>query len=158
MHMCERCGGLWLNKADFHDICTQTEEQEAVLGLQKTLNIPAPLNRRPKRTYIPCPECGKLMNHRNFAHCSGVVLDWCAEHGNWFDRNELQRIVAFIRNGGLRKARERKLSELKEREADLRRRELQGAILRNRLDSGLRGDEFRSGSDALLKVLNGIFG
>ena len=61
-----------------------------------------------------CPECGKLMNRKNFSGCSGVVLDWCREHGSWFDRNELQQIVAFIRNGGLHKARELEQLQIKE--------------------------------------------
>jgi Zn-finger nucleic acid-binding protein len=158
MHTCEKCGGLWLDRASFQDICTREEEQEAVLGFQgKTLKISAVPKHKPGRVYIPCPECGKLMNHKNFSHCSGVVLDWCREHGNWFDRNELQRIVAFIRNGGLRKARERELSRLKEREARLRMEEFQNAVRSNRMDSEFRGYEFRTGGIALLKALNSIF-
>ncbi len=59
------------------------------------------------RLYIPCPECGKLMNRRHFAGCSGIIVDWCKDHGTWFDREELKRVVEFIRAGGLKKSREK---------------------------------------------------
>ncbi len=39
------------------------------------------------------------------ASCSGVILDACKPHGVWFDADELRRIVAFIRGGGLDVAR-----------------------------------------------------
>lgn len=59
------------------------------------------------------------MNRFNFADCSGVVLDACKPHGVWFDPDELRRIVAFIRGGGLDMARtrEREKLELERRRA-----------------------------------------
>ena len=45
-------------------------------------------------------------------------------------------IVAFIRNGGLRKAREREQQHLKDRESNLRLKEFAMASLERRLDSG----------------------
>ena len=44
-------------------------------------------------------------NRINFAKCSGVIVDVCKGHGTWFDRDELTRIVEFIRGGGLDAAR-----------------------------------------------------
>ena len=35
-------------------------------------------------------------------------------HGTWFDRDELSRIVEFIRGGGLEASREREKAEIKE--------------------------------------------
>ena len=68
---------------------------------------------QPERYYIPCPGCGDLMNRKNFAGCSGVVVDVCIKHGVWFDRQELQKIADFIKNGGLHMAREKELANLK---------------------------------------------
>ena len=45
---------------------------------------------------------------------SGVVLDVCKEHGLWFDLDELRRVLAFISAGGLDRARELEIEELKE--------------------------------------------
>jgi Zn-finger nucleic acid-binding protein len=64
------------------------------------------------------------MNRVNFAHCSHVVVDVCAAHGTWFDRDELRRIVEFIRGGGLEEARAREMEQL-----DERRRQLSAAQL-----------------------------
>ncbi len=66
-------------------------------------------------SYIACPVCKQLMNRVNFAHCSNVVVDVCRTHGTWFDRDELRRIVEFIRAGGLEMERDRQLAELDER-------------------------------------------
>jgi Zn-finger nucleic acid-binding protein len=60
------------------------------------------------------------MNQRNFAGCSGVVIDVCKPHGIWFDRQELQRVVNFIQDGGLHKTRENELAKLKEEQETLR--------------------------------------
>ena len=54
------------------------------------------------------------MNRVNYARRSGVVLDVCKAHGLWFDQDELRRVLAFIASGGLDRAREREIEELKE--------------------------------------------
>ena len=41
-------------------------------------------------------------------------MDVCKGHGSWFDRDELRRIVEFIRSGGLEASRAREKSELQE--------------------------------------------
>jgi Zn-finger nucleic acid-binding protein len=155
--VCNQCGGIWADKDSFQNICTREEEQEAVLAFQsgppESLLTPA---RKSRRAYMPCPECGKLMNHKNFSG-SGVVLDWCRDHGSWFDRQELQRIVEFIRKGGLRKARERELSQLKERESQLRMQEIQVAAFNRRLDARDAGLELHLSNDPLLKFLSQMF-
>jgi Zn-finger nucleic acid-binding protein len=138
LHGCAQCGGLWADTNTFQDICTREEEQEAVLGFRpESITVPIPQQLKPRRAYIPCPECGKLMNPKNFSGCSGVVLDWCRDHGSWFDKGELQQIVTFIRNGGLRKAREREQSKLKEQESLLRAKEMEIAARGSQRDSSL---------------------
>ena len=119
LHECLRCGGLWVKKAAFQDICTSQEEQEAVLGIGGEAESAGGSPPGVQRVYVPCPECGKLMNRKNFAGCSGVVLDWCREHGSWFDRRELQQIITFVRSGGLRKSRQRELAHIQEQRARL---------------------------------------
>ena len=41
---------------------------------------------------MPCPECGQLMNRKNFANTSGVIVDVCRAHGIWFDDREVERV------------------------------------------------------------------
>lgn len=71
--------------------------------LNTGMNPPAGL---PRVKYLPCPRCRQLMNRKNFALRSGIIVDVCAEHGTWFDANELHHIVQFIRQGGMTTARE----------------------------------------------------
>ena len=123
LHECAKCFGIWLDTATFEQICRNSEQQAAVLGSAQTLpGGSAPL--APVR-YVRCPECGELMRRMNFARCSGVVVDVCRKHGTWFDRDELHRIVLFIRTGGLELARERQMAELERerRRLDSKRRE-----------------------------------
>jgi Zn-finger nucleic acid-binding protein len=156
IHGCTQCGGFWIKTDIFQDICTREESQEAVLGYGSS-EPPASDSKRPQRAYIPCPECGKLMNPKNFAGCSGVILDWCSKHGSWFDRQELHRIVVFIRGGGMRKAREREQFQLQEQKDRLRAQEIQMAALGRRLDTNFDKAEHQSGSDPLMQFLNRIF-
>jgi Zn-finger nucleic acid-binding protein len=113
LHECNQCLGLWLDVATFEKICADREQQAAVMGLAS----PAPthaVSDTSKVRYVPCPECSQLMNRINFAQCSGVIVDVCKGHGTWFDRDELSRIVEFIRGGGLEASREREKAEIKE--------------------------------------------
>jgi Zn-finger nucleic acid-binding protein len=120
---CEQCLGLWLDVTAFGKICADREQQSAVLGAAS----PAPthaVRETNKINYIPCPECSQLMNRINFARCSGVIVDVCKGHGTWFDRDELSRIVGFIREGGLEASRARDKAELKEERQRLQQERL----------------------------------
>lgn len=106
---CQKCSGLWLEVAAFERICASREQQSAVLGVASTVPGHA-VNSSAEPiqvSYIPCPQCGQLMNRMNFAHCSGVVVDVCRGHGTWFDASELREIVEFIRAGGLELSRQK---------------------------------------------------
>jgi Zn-finger nucleic acid-binding protein len=68
--------------------------------------------------YLKCPACGDLMNRTNYAHESGVIINTCRKHGVWFDHDGLRRVIEFIRNGGLQRARSREAEDA-EREVAL---------------------------------------
>ena len=110
---CEKCLGLWLDVASFEKLCVDREQQSVVLGTASLAPTHA-VQQRKKESYVPCPECLQLMNRINFARCSGVIVDVCRGHGTWFDRDELSRIVEFIRGGGLEASRAREKEEIKE--------------------------------------------
>lgn len=110
---CQACGGLWLDRAMFEQLGADRERQGAILG---ALPVPvaAPQGPLAPVQYRPCPGCGQRMNRVNYAKRSGVVLDVCKAHGIWFDKDELRRVLAFIAAGGLDRAREQELEELKQ--------------------------------------------
>jgi len=110
---CERCLGLWLDVSSFEKICADREQQSAVLGFASQAPATA-AHETSKVNYVPCPDCSQLMNRMNFARCSGVIVDICKQHGTWFDRDELSRIVEFIHGGGLEASRLREKEEIRE--------------------------------------------
>jgi hypothetical protein len=70
--------------------------------------------------YRNCLACGKMMHRVNFGRLSGTVIDVCKGHGALLDAGELHAIVTFIQGGGLGRARQRQLDDLKEEEQRLR--------------------------------------
>jgi Zn-finger nucleic acid-binding protein len=115
---CPKCEGIWADVASLEKICADREQQAAVLGMAVSLPNEGGDPDQPVR-YIPCPVCNKLMNRVNFANCSHVIVDVCKGHGTWFDKDELRRIVEFIRAGGLEQARARQIAELQDQQRQL---------------------------------------
>lgn len=120
---CEHCLGLWLDVASFETLCANREQQASVLGIASPLPHNA-ASEHVRVKYVPCPECGQLMNRINFARCSGVVVDVCKGHGTWFDHDELSRIVEFIRAGGLETSRTRERLAIEEERKRLRQEQV----------------------------------
>jgi Zn-finger nucleic acid-binding protein len=119
------------------------------------------IKREANVRYLECPTCAQLMHRKNFASCSGVIIDSCRGHGVWFDRHELEAILRFVADGGLDQAREK----------ELRRQEAAAQHARARLDRAqmpvraagagmVLGRHERTGSpllDALGGFLGGLF-
>ena len=152
---CFKCEGLWLDVPSFEKICADREQQSAVLGAASPEPTHAVLDAVSKVSYVPCPECQQLMNRINFARCSGVIVDVCKGHGTWFDRDELSRIVEFVRAGGLEAARGKEKAQLEEA-----RRQLEAERIRSTSGSSSLGfdvNEHRlsgiASARGLLKIL-----
>jgi Zn-finger nucleic acid-binding protein len=153
---CMKCEGLWLDVTAFERICADREQQSGVLGAAS----PAPTHPAQdvvsKVSYVPCPECKQLMNRINFARCSGVIVDICRGHGTWFDREELSRIVEFIRKGGLEAARGKEKAQLEEARQQLQQEQLATDMRRSSI-LGIGGPEDRvngiASARGLLKIL-----
>ena len=94
---CPDCCGVWVDRPTFRRICVSAVVQADVI------HALGPSRGSTERTvrYLRCPLCNEQMARRNYARRSGVIVDFCATHGLWFDREELRRVVEFIRTGGL---------------------------------------------------------
>ncbi len=155
---CGRCGGIWADAESFDRICADREQQAAVLGAATELSAPGPAQAAETVRYVPCPRCAKLMNRVNFAHCSKVVVDVCKTHGTWFDKDELRRIVEFIRAGGMELARSRQLEEIEDRKRAL---EAAQAALDQQARLGSSGtslDDWHVGLSSAASTLAKLFG
>ena len=112
---CDRCHGMWIDAATFEHVCADREAQAAVLHQWSTPPAPASIEVR----YRKCVACGKIMNRINFGRVSGTVVDVCKGHGTFLDAGELHLIVSFIRQGGLERARQRQIEDLKDEQERL---------------------------------------
>jgi Zn-finger nucleic acid-binding protein len=128
---CAQCEGLWVDVASFEKICADREQQSAMLGTASLTPAHAMRATPSKINYVPCPECGQLMNRVNFAKCSGVIVDVCKGHGTWFDRDELSQIVDFVRGGGLETSRAREKAEIDEARRQLQQEQLAADMRRS---------------------------
>lgn len=152
---CGGCGGAWMQPGPFERVCAEREAQSAVLArsLDET-RVPAA--KAEQIRYLPCPECEKHMNRVNFAKYSGVIMDVCKEHGTFFDRDELRRIVSFIRDGGLEKSREKQRERLVEEQQKLQR--MQHQIAMERRQAPVQYVRVRENRNPLGEVLSDLFG
>ena len=157
LHECPKCEGIWADSDSLQQICADREEQAAVLGLPTLHSAGGPVDLETNIRYVPCPICAKLMNRVNFARCSGVVVDVCREHGTWFDRDELRRIIEFIRAGGFEKERLREIDELQQqrRQLESARRDLATDV--NARETGLAYSDRHLGISLVGSVLQSIF-
>jgi Zn-finger nucleic acid-binding protein len=100
---CMHCTGLFVHHDVLETITRRTEENGG-LRLRPFTGKPS----EPEKTaYLSCPTCTKQMGRRGFADHSGVVIDFCTEHGVWFDQGELARVLEFVDAGGLARIEER---------------------------------------------------
>jgi Zn-finger nucleic acid-binding protein len=146
---CSRCEGLWVDVRSFEKICADREQQSAVLGTATPASTVA--GNISKVKYVPCPECSQLMNRMNFARCSGVIVDICKNHGTWFDRDELSRIIEFIRGGGLNASRAKEKLAIAEEREQLRQEKLALDMRRSTSHGG--GDDDRESGIASARDL-----
>jgi Zn-finger nucleic acid-binding protein len=92
---CPKCAGQFVD----HDTLRALFAERIAAGV-KSARPPQNNTLGPVR-YLPCPTCGVRMNRKNFGERSGVIVDVCRQHGIWFDRGELPRVLAFVESGGL---------------------------------------------------------
>jgi len=129
---CGLCAGFWLGTGIFGNLIEKASH--GVSGLDSCLSAASRRSRPLDPTeqngprYRPCPFCGKLMNRRNYARRSGVIIDACNDHGVWFDADELPRILAWVRAGGQAEAEQQEADETARQE----RRDLAVRLARQR--------------------------
>lgn len=115
MAECLKCTGLFVEHPVLEHI-TRLSSSRQTLHLRPFSAEPM---ARELTVYLLCPSCQSHMGRKNFGERSGVIVDVCAKHGVWFDRDELGRVVEFVESGGLTRLAER--NRLRKLHADERR-------------------------------------
>lgn len=139
---CQRCAGLWVDRAVFERLLEQAHAARMNDDLQSSNSKPMhpepQHGESPPHFYRPCPVCRKLMLRNNFGRISGILLDSCREHGLWFDASELESLLRWIRSGGGQRSRRRQEEESRQVERDVRLRQILS-------DTHNRGDDTQRG-------------
>ena len=92
---CFSCGGIWLDSGELEELIGDEKKSDEILQLFKDVTS---TNKEKKR---PCPVCGKAMKKVEVQLENPVIIDKCPkEHGIWFDKDELYRIVSSTGNAG----------------------------------------------------------
>jgi Zn-finger nucleic acid-binding protein len=112
---CSGCQGLFLDHVVIKRIVVERQQAraEALLGALPKHEIKADVGASTKM-YLKCPTCRVVMNRRQFAAGSGIIIDVCKTHGTFFDVGELPAIIEFVREGGLEKAEKREIERMRE--------------------------------------------
>jgi Zn-finger nucleic acid-binding protein len=91
---CSTCRGMWLDAGELESIQKSHEQDHSDALIRDETGI-APSNT--PREPIACPVCGVTMESREYAYCSGVVVDACVEGcGLWLDEGEVQALERFF--------------------------------------------------------------
>lgn len=106
-NLCPKCGGMWLDRDAFHQATKELDVYKKEDTQRKYFRGPV----KDPLKYIPCVRCGKLMNRKNFARISGVIIDECRSHGVWLDSGEIEKIRLFIADGGLERAQDKQIEK-----------------------------------------------
>ena len=91
---CTECGGVWVSTASLARITSSLKEHKA-LEVADALAAKATTAPDTSETGISCPRCATPMVHLQLER---VAVDRCREHGTWFDRAELGRVAAAMRD------------------------------------------------------------
>ncbi len=106
---CDGCAGLWLGIEVFEHLAKTAKKQKTIPVFRRSprrADPDATPRPKPREGYRPCPVCRELMNRRNYGLSprggvnSGTVIDYCRDHGIWFDNGELAAILEWLREGG----------------------------------------------------------
>jgi Zn-finger nucleic acid-binding protein len=119
---CETCYGLFFDPGEL-DAVLQRPAATAMRVDNQRLQAVAREFRHDEYPvgYIKCPLCAGLMNRLNFSGCSGVIVDWCKDHGVWLDGGELRHLTEWVAAGGMLLARQK--DDEKKRLEELRKKD-----------------------------------
>jgi Zn-finger nucleic acid-binding protein len=135
VEVCPRCRGIWFDAGELEEALAAARTEDARVDRGVLDRLAERHDSAEPVRYLKCPVCGSLMNRSAYGLRSGVVVDFCREHGVWLDGGELERLRQWVAAGGhvlhARVAEERRGEEAR-REAQRRR----SAVALGPLDDG----------------------
>ena len=119
LDFCCNCNGIWFDKGEvvrLQDAVSSDSLCDEMIAALKEL--PAGMHSSDRNKYLDCPVCCLPISHKTYAEVSGIVLDRCASHGTWIEKDGFARILDILALGKLEELlhraqmlKEQKLSE-----------------------------------------------
>jgi Zn-finger nucleic acid-binding protein len=101
---CDRCAGIWILPHELRSLLSRAGAPAAAAA--RALMGPSHGTTRrevaelPRQAlYVPCPECRTRMNRRRFPGRVPVIVDYCRDHGLWFNVGELPALLSALAEG-----------------------------------------------------------
>lgn len=86
---CANCSGVWLDAGELELLLETDEDRNRLINLFKEVG-------EVKEKSYDCPICGKQMKKFEIGEKGKVIVDKCKKnHGIWFDKGELKKVVEF---------------------------------------------------------------
>jgi Zn-finger nucleic acid-binding protein len=121
---CQQCTGLRLGTESFRQLKQRVAGGAVNLsGALECKPAPITLKKQQGPLYRNCVRCSNMMARKQYAPGSGIIIDFCREHGIWFDSEELHHVLDWILKGGqptdlVPKALKQELKEIRTRRSD----------------------------------------
>jgi Zn-finger nucleic acid-binding protein len=97
---CHTCGGIWLDIPTLEKLAADRQREAEMLARYRRELHEARALELTALHKLSCPRCAAAMMRFEYGGTSCVHIDACREHGIWFDRDELARVMQFVRSGG----------------------------------------------------------
>ncbi|MHC4731945.1 MAG: hypothetical protein ACYS6Z_15330, partial [Planctomycetota bacterium] len=100
---CDECAHVWLEAHRLEALQASAERRYTAddvrsLRAESKARKHAALQR--PVVYCSCPACGNQMLRRTFGEVSFLLVHYCAAHGFWIHREELDGIASYVSRGG----------------------------------------------------------
>jgi Zn-finger nucleic acid-binding protein len=91
LRVCKPCGGAWIDPSTLERLRNERDDKLADLA-RRAIGMLAPKDQNRSRA-MTCPDCRKPLQRLPFGD-AGDAYDVCAEHGAFFDYQELGAFIA----------------------------------------------------------------
>jgi len=92
---CIACGGTWLDAGELEWIAERAGVDPGTVSAALHVG-----QSSGQRTRLRCPRCRRRMHQVVVEQDPPIELDGCRnEHGVWFDRGEMEKVIAAFTNG-----------------------------------------------------------
>ena len=98
VNRCPSCSGIWLDSGELKTVQETIEhDYSAELDRIDTVGRAYEFARQEALPEIDCPKCGGDLNPREYAYCSQILIDRCADCGGvWLDAGEIAALEKFF--------------------------------------------------------------